>query len=46
MHCVFDLFFQLAAMKEELECATAAIHQSEEKIRHLEMQLRDSNKKV
>jgi hypothetical protein len=33
-------------MKEELECVTTAVEQSDEKAKHIEMQLRESNKKV
>jgi hypothetical protein len=33
-------------MKAEIECATTAMEQSMEKIKHVEMQLKESNKKV
>jgi hypothetical protein len=33
-------------MKEELEYATTAVEQSDAKIKHLEIQLRESSKKV
>jgi hypothetical protein len=33
-------------MKDELECVTSAVEQSDEKTKNFEMQLRESNKKV
>jgi hypothetical protein len=39
-------FFQLSAMKEELECATTAMEKSDAKLKRFEIQLRQSNKKV
>jgi hypothetical protein len=43
----FDqFFFQFAAMKEELECATIAVEKSDAKLKRFEIQLKQSNKKV
>jgi hypothetical protein len=36
----------MAAMKDEIECVTTAVEQSDAKIKHMEIQLRESNKKV
>jgi hypothetical protein len=33
-------------MKEELECVTSAVEQSDEKTKNIEKQLRESNNKV
>jgi hypothetical protein len=40
----FDvIFFQVAALKEEVESATSSMEQSEAKIKRIEIQVREPN---